>query len=119
MTRSAISGPIWASALLLSPIALSGCVHTATYGTGEVPEMAMFHEMTGGLLDKNKKKEPIDYQPRAPLVLPPAGDASLPPPADTAAAANPNWPVDRDQLTAAADARSSDDDPRNDVNQAE
>ena len=38
--------------------------------------MAMFREVTGGILDKNKKKQPIDYQPRAPLVMPPDGRVS-------------------------------------------
>ncbi len=119
MMRSARSGTFWLSALLVLPAGLGGCMHTSTYGTGEMPEMAMFREVTGGLLDKNKKPAPIDYQPRAPLVMPPTAAGQLPPPAETAADANPDWPVDRDQLTADADARADDGDPRNDINQAE
>lgn len=96
---------------------------TSTYGTGEMPEVAMFREMTGGLLNKNQPKKTIDYQARAPLVLPPSGEtaaaAQLPPPAESAAAVAPDWPVDRDQLKAEADARANDGDPRNDVNQGE
>jgi len=117
MTRSAISGPFWASAFLFLPVALAAC-GPATYGTGQMPEMALFREVTGGLLDKNTKKEPIEYQPRAPLVLPPAA-GQLPPPMESGSTASPDWPVDRDQLVAEADARAEDDDPRNDINQAE
>jgi len=117
MMRSAISGSFRPAVLLILPIALAGCGMT-TYGTGQAPEMALFGEVTGGLLNKNKPKKQIDYQPRAPLVMP--GNASqLPPPAQSAAAASPDWPVDRDQLTAEADARADDGDPKNDINQAE
>lgn len=41
-----------------------------------------------------KEKEPIIYNERAPLVLPPKMD--LPPPASRSAEANPNWPKDPD-----------------------
>jgi len=124
MTRIATAGPLLSSALLLAlPLALGGCgMGTSTYGTGEMPEVAMFREMTGGLMNKNQKKEPIEYQPRAPLVLPPATEtaaAELPPPVESAAAAAPDWPVDREQLKAEADARANDGDPKNDINQAE
>lgn len=118
MTRSAISGPFRPAVLLVLPFTLAGCIHASTYGTGEAPEIAMFREMSGGLLNKNQPKKQIDYQPRAPLVMP-ADAAQLPPPAESAAAASPDWPVDRDQLKAEADARANDGDPRNDVNQAE
>jgi hypothetical protein len=81
-------------AALLLP--LGGC-GMSTYGTGEVPEMALFREMSGGILSKNEKKnEPINYQPRAPLVMPPAETAAttqLPAPMETASAASPDWPM--------------------------
>jgi hypothetical protein len=80
--------------------------------------MALFREMTGGFLYKSEK-DPIEYQPRAPLVQPPAAGAQLPPPVDAAAAATPDWPVDPDQRLASTDARANDDNPYNDVNQAE
>jgi len=102
MRRSAISAPLLVPAVLFAPALLAGCSMTSTYGTGQAPEMAMFTEMTGGLLDKNEKKEPIEYQPRAPLVMPPTGDGTalasastqLPPPMETASAAAPDWPMD-------------------------
>jgi len=117
MTRSLLWGRFRPLPLLALPIALAGC-HPATYGTGESPEVAMFREMSGGFLNKNEKKEPIDYHARAPLVLPSSAE-QLPPPAESAQAATPDWPVDRNQLAAEADARQNDGDPRNDINQAE
>jgi hypothetical protein len=55
--------------------------------------MAIFHEMTGGL--GHGKKESIEYQPRAPLVMPPS--AQLPAPVQVASTENAQWPVDPDQ----------------------
>jgi hypothetical protein len=105
-------------ALLLIAASLGGC--GATYGTGESPEMQLFSEMTGGMLDRDKK-EPIDYNPRAPLVMPPtetAAAGALPPPIETASAANANWPMDPDEVSAGS-AAQEDDNPLNDVSQAE
>ena len=102
--------------LILLTAGLGGC--GATYGTGESPEMQLFGEMTGGLLDRDKK-EPIDYNPRAPLVMPPTQTAgALPPPVATASAANANWPIDPDEVSAGPDT-PEDDNPNNDINQAE
>jgi hypothetical protein len=83
-------------AALLAPAWLAGCSPTATYGTGQAPEMALFREVTGGILGGGKK-EPIEYQPRAPLVLPPTATAQqLPPPAPPASVASADWPLDPD-----------------------
>jgi hypothetical protein len=79
--------------------------------------MALFSEMTGGLLDR-EKKEPIEYQPRAPLVMPPTAGA-LPPPVESAeVAAAGNWPQDPDELARELDARD-DEDPLYGGSQAE
>ena len=111
MRRSAISAPLFLTAALFAPTIFAGCSSlTSTYGTGQSPEMALFSEMTGGILNKGKKKEPIEYQPRAPLVMPPtaatatasaegtplpsAAGTPLPPPMETASAASPDWPMD-------------------------
>jgi hypothetical protein len=101
-------------ALLLLAAGLGGC--SKTYGTGESPEMQLFSEMTGGLLNR-EEKEPIDYNPRAPLVMPPTAGA-LPPPVETAAAANANWPLDPDEVSAGPNI-AEDDNPQNDISQAE
>jgi hypothetical protein len=92
MKRSAVfSLPLFAA--LAAAAAMGGCART--YGTGQAPEMALFSEMTGGLM-RTEKKEPIQYQARAPLVAPPT-TGQLPPPVEVADAANANWPVDPDQ----------------------
>jgi hypothetical protein len=98
MRRSPFSASLWFLAAAAS-LPLGGCGMT-TYGTGQVPEMALFREMSGGILSKNeKKKEPIEYQPRAPLVMPPSAETAtaeqqLPEPMETASAASPDWPMD-------------------------
>lgn len=94
MTPSARTGALCAMALLGAATGLGGCMSGATYGTGEVPEMAIFHEVTGGI--GTAKKTPIEYQPRAPLVMPPAA-GQLPPPVETAdAGTGTAWPRDPD-----------------------
>ena len=70
--------------------ALGGCGSSTTYGTGQAPEMAVFSEMTGGLTGGKKNQEPINYQPRAPLVMPP--DGQLQQPIETASAEGGPWP---------------------------
>jgi hypothetical protein len=91
MKPRAVYAALLPLALSGAPV-LSGCSPTATYGTGEAPEIALFREVTGGLLTKNEKP-PIEYQPRAPLVMPPTAE-QLPTPVETADAASPDWPVD-------------------------
>ena len=79
--------------------AIAGC-SPRTYGTGQAPEMALFREVTGGLMSR-EKKQPIQYQPRAPLVMPPS-PGQLPEPVQTADAASADWPLDPDQTAEAA-----------------
>jgi hypothetical protein len=100
MRRTAFSTAPWLFSVLLTPAVLAGCSPTATYGTGEAPEMALFREVAGGFFS-SQKKEPIDYQPRAPLVMPPSA-GQLPPPAATASATSSDWPVDPSQRVASA-----------------
>ncbi len=83
-----------AAALLAALPALGGCISSTTYGTGQAPELAVFSEMTGGLTGGNRNKEPINYQPRAPLVLPP--DGQLRQPIETASAEGGFWPATTD-----------------------
>jgi hypothetical protein len=72
-----------------APVLLSGC-GPSTYGTGQVPEMAILREVSGGLLS-TEQPAAIDYSPRAPLVVPPSTGA-LPPPVASAAAPGADWP---------------------------
>ena len=81
--------------LIGSVLALSGC-GSPTYGTGRAPEMAMFEELTGNLTGSKKKKDPIEYEARADLVLPP--DTQLPPPEQKASLSQTAaWPDDPDR----------------------
>ncbi len=96
-----------------APLALGGCAMTSTYGTGEAPEVALLREMSGGLL--SSKQKPIEYQPRAPLVMP--QNDQLPPPSDTAAVTSPDWPVDPKDTAVASAAK--DDNPYDDVTVAD
>jgi hypothetical protein len=92
MTNAIRNVPALAAILLASPM-LGGCFSTSTYGTGQSPEVAIFKEMTGNI--GGKKKPPIEYQPRAPLVMPPSGE--LRQPVATASVSNPQWPDDPDK----------------------
>ena len=79
-----------AAAVFAALPALGGCMSSTTYGTGQAPELAVFSEMAGGLTPGKRKKEPINYQPRAPLVMPP--DGQLQQPVETASAEGGPWP---------------------------
>ena len=83
------------AALFAALPALGGCISSTTYGTGQAPEMAVFSEMTGGLAGGNKNKEPINYQPRAPLVMPPNGQ--LQQPIETTSTEGGPWPTTTDE----------------------
>jgi hypothetical protein len=84
------------AAILLASTMLGGCFSTSTYGTGQSPEVAVFKELTGNV--GGKKKAPIEYQARAPLVMPPSGE--LRQPVQTASVSNPQWPDDPDKRVA-------------------
>ncbi len=107
--RSVITGTV----LLAFSMVVSGCISTATYGTGEAPEMSIIKGVTGGLTGVGKAKEKVEYKPRAPLVMPP--ENSLPAPVATAAA-DPNWPVEADSAGAEAEVDALGDTSRSDPN---
>lgn len=98
-------------AILLASSLLGGCMSTSTYGTGQSPEVAIFRELTGNI--GAKKPEKIDYQPRAPLVMP--ASSQLPQPMETASVANPQWPDDPDKRHP-GDKTGGFDNPRDQVN---
>lgn len=98
--------------LLGSTTLLGGCFSTATYGTGQAPEVAIFKEMTGNI--GGKKQPPIEYRPRAPLVMPPSGE--LRQPVEVASVGNAQWPDDPDKRVA-GEKISGFDNPRDQVDQ--
>jgi hypothetical protein len=110
--RSMIDRRLITAAVFAALPALGGCISSTTYGTGQAPELAVFSEVAGGLTGARKDKEPINYQPRAPLVMPP--DGQLQQPIDTASTEGGPWPSTSD---AASDLDASDDDDiaRNDI----
>jgi hypothetical protein len=85
--------------LALAAGGLGGCISTATYGTGEAPETTLLREATGGVFNKldGKAEAAVDYEPRAPLVVPPVAQLPQPSPAPSQRAAG-NWPTDYDQV---------------------
>jgi hypothetical protein len=70
-----------------------------TYGTGKTAAVQTVEDITGILSVGGKKdKEQIAYEPRPPIVEPPTGTASLPPPgSDTTVALASDWPNDPDE----------------------
>ena len=112
MTNAMTNAPALAAILLASSV-LGGCMSTATYGTGQSPEVAIFRELTGNIGAKKQAK--IEYQPRAPLVMP--ASSQLPQPMETASVANPQWPDDPDKRVR-GEKDNNFENPREEVNSA-
>lgn len=73
-----------------------GACSSTTYGTGTSAAKQTIQDVTGILSFGKKKGEDIAYEPRPPIVEPPA--ATLPPPgSDPSAVVAGNWPVDPDE----------------------
>jgi hypothetical protein len=114
MRRFASTCTPWGgAALFLVAAGLGGCMQTSTYGTGERPGRALFSEVLGGL--GKAPEEPIEYQPRAPLVMPPTA-GQLPPPVEVASNADVDWPG---EPTGPGGPRWGDENSVDDVNSAE
>ncbi|MCZ8316594.1 hypothetical protein [Phreatobacter sp.] len=84
--------------------ALLATVLIAAGSNAQAQEQSFERQMLGGLLSGlglvDRQRPPIDYRERAPLVLP--RNNALPPPQDSAAARNSNWPNDPDVARARA-----------------
>jgi hypothetical protein len=85
------------SLLVGAALTLGACSSMTTYGTGTTAASQTVQDVAGILsLGGKKKEDPINYEPRPPIVEPPA--ATLPPPgSDTSAVVASNWPVDPDE----------------------
>lgn len=81
-----------------------------TYGTGTSPAVQTVEDVAGIVsLSGSRKKQEIDYSPRAPIVAPPS-TAALPPPGDRPATAlAANWPQDPDETRRALKKKQADD----------
>jgi len=94
----AIAGP-----LVVSSLALSGCMSSPTYGTDKTANEQLLTDVTSMVSLAPKRKAAIDYKPRPDLVRPAAGEQlALPAPQESAANSetNADWPESPEQRRA-------------------
>ena len=107
--RAALLAP-----LVVSGIALSGCMGSPTYGTDKTAAAQLFDDVSGAAAITPKRRDPIDYKPRPELVKPAAGQkTSLPAPQQSIETASADWPESPEQRRARirADATAHQNDP--------
>ncbi|MCP9230501.1 hypothetical protein NMG46_09615 [Mesorhizobium sp. LMG 17147] len=100
--------------LVVSGLALSGCMGSPTYGTDKTAGAQLAGDLTGAFSFAPKRKESIDYKPRPTLVKPGPGQKEvLPPPQESIETASAEWPESPEQRRARlrADATLHQDDP--------
>jgi hypothetical protein len=100
--------------LVVSGLALSGCMSSPTYGTDKTASTQLADDLTGAFALSPKRKEHIDYKPRPVLVKPAPGQKeALPTPQDNIVTANADWPESPEQRRARlrADATAHQNDP--------
>ncbi|RWK34939.1 hypothetical protein [Mesorhizobium sp.] len=99
--------------LVVSGLALSGCMGSPTYGTDKTASAQLAGDLTSAFSVMPKNKEKIDYKPRPELVKPAPGQKELPPPQDSIATASADWPESPEQRRARlrAEATLNQDDP--------
>ena len=80
---------------------LSGCMSSPTYGTGRSSGEQLADDLTGIMSIQPKRRAAIAYQPRPDLVKPaPGSKLDLPPPQESIASNNPQWPESPEQRRA-------------------
>jgi rRNA maturation protein Nop10 len=107
--RAALVAP-----LVVSAIALSGCMSSPTYGTDKTAAAQLLDDVSGAAAITPKHKDPIDYKPRPDLVKPAPGQkANLPPPQQSIETASADWPESPEARRARirADATTHQNDP--------
>ncbi|RUW54837.1 MULTISPECIES: hypothetical protein [unclassified Mesorhizobium] len=100
--------------LVVSGLALSGCMGSPTYGTDKTAAEQLAGDLTGAVSFAPKHKDPIDYKPRPTLVKPAPGQKeALPAPQESIQTANAGWPESPEQRRARlrADATAHQNDP--------
>ncbi|PAQ05320.1 hypothetical protein [Mesorhizobium temperatum] len=99
--------------LVVSGLALTGCMGSPTYGTDKTASAQLAGDLTSAFSVMPKNKEKIDYKPRPELVKPAPGQKELPPPQDSIATASADWPESPEQRRARlrAEATLHQDDP--------
>jgi hypothetical protein len=88
--------------LVVSGLALSGCMGSPTYGTDKTASEQLVGDVTGILSLGPKERRSIEYNPRPELVKPsPDAVANLPAPQQSVATSeNPAWPESPEQKRA-------------------
>ena len=100
--------------LVVSGLALSGCMGSPTYGTDKTAGAQLAGDITGAFSFAPKTKTPIDYKPRPTLVKPAPGQKeTLPAPQESIQTASAQWPESPEQRRARlrADATAHQNDP--------
>ena len=112
------------SAVAVVGLSLAGCQSLGTTVAEDDPETEVQNVSLGRAVMESlgaveTRRQPINFQPRAPLVVPPSTSALVPPEAPGQIAGSPDWPKDpervaQERLKAAADLkkRYGDTDPR-------
>lgn len=97
-----LAGPLLAAGAALL---LGACGSMTTYGTGTTAASQTMEDLTGVLALSPKKKEPIEYSARPPIVAPPVATALPPPGSETTGSVQAaDWPVDPDEQRKKQDA---------------
>ncbi len=114
MTERTFARAALVAPLVVSAIALSGCVSSPTYGTDKTAAAQLFDDVSGAASIMPKRKDPIDYKPRPDLVKPgPGQKENLPPPQQSIETASADWPESPEARRARirADATAHQNDP--------
>mgnify|MGYP001028948149 CR=1 FL=1 len=100
--------------LIVSGLALAGCVGSPTYGTDKTAGEQLAGDLSNAFSFAPSRKDKIDYKPRPALVKPAPGQKdNLPAPQDSIETASANWPESPEQRRARlrAEATAHQDDP--------
>ena len=89
--KSALRLPVAMSAIVVSGMALGGCMGSPTYGTDKTANQQLVEDLTGILSLAPDENPGIQYKPRPELVKPETM-AVLPPPQDGVTTASAAWP---------------------------
>ncbi|NUS21623.1 MAG: hypothetical protein HOQ25_17830 [Mesorhizobium sp.] len=114
MTDRTIARAAPLAPLVVSAIALSGCMSSPTYGTDKTAAAQLFDDVSGAASITPKHRDPIDYKPRPDLVKPAPGQKeTLPPPQESIQTASTDWPESPEARRARirADATAHQNDP--------
>lgn len=103
--RSSRKAAFAAFVLGLSVTALALPARAADSGDDRPWDSKMIGNLLEGLGLQSPNKDPIVYQERAPLVIPPSTDLPTPEKADAGIAGNPAWPKDPDIARKKAEAK--------------